>query len=178
MLSAAALRAMPAGLTMDAPEGYALSQWCPVHAAMLLCLLSSEHAGLLAYLCGQLQVPPCSAQQPLSAMPSDLSMDAPVGYALPQRCLVHIDALLCLHRNEIRAHSRLADYLVWPAAGATVLSAAALSAMPSGLTMDAPEGYALSQWPPGAAEGVLPIVPPAVGAPWGAAGLSDVTVCS
>ena len=48
-------------------------------------------------------------------------------------------------------------------AGATVLSAAALSAMPTGLPLEAPESYPqLPQWPPGAAEGVLPIVPPAV----------------
>lgn len=48
-------------------------------------------------------------------------------------------------------------------AGATVLSAAALSAMPTGLPLEAPESYPqLPQWPTGAAEGVLPIVPPAV----------------
>ena len=41
-----------------------------------------------------------------------------------------------------------------------MLSAAALSAMPTGLPLEAPDSY--PQWPPGGAEGVLPIVPPAV----------------
>ena len=56
-----------------------------------------------------------------------------------------------------------------------MLSAAALSALPAGMPLEAPEGYALPpQWAQ-AGDGVLPIVPPAVGSgPWQAQ--SDLTV--
>ena len=61
-----------------------------------------------------------------------------------------------------------------------MLSAAALSGMPTGLPLEADSYPPVAQWPPGAAEGVLPIVPPAIN-PGTWAGQADsvlVLLCS